>query len=213
MFKITNLKYEKTAFANLSQKSFDYHHGKHHATYVNNLNDLITKNPGLQDKTLEELIKLSYSKKKEPFYKKLFNNAAQHYNHDFFWNSITPEKTTLSNVLLEKMNSSFESFELFKEQFELICLSVFGSGWVWLIYNESTEELELYKTENAENPIYLEGVIPLLACDIWEHAYYIDYFNERKKFVETIFEYFDWNFADKNFQKHVKKTENTENLI
>lgn len=201
MFKIAPLRYDVNAFERLSSKSFEIHYGKHHVTYVNNLNALLEKNPVLKDKGLDEIIRFSYSKRDDPVCKKIFNNAAQHWNHSFFWECITPGGTVLDGPLLKKIIADFSSVDILFDQFMEIGLSVFGSGWVWIVYNKHSERIEIKGTSNADTPIQTDCLVPILVCDVWEHAYYIDFLNNRKEFLTVVFGYFNWKFASCNYEK------------
>lgn len=187
-FELPALPYELNALApNLSQETLEYHYGKHHKAYVDNLNKLV---PGteFEHMSLEEIIKKSSGG--------IFNNAAQVWNHTFYWNSLSPNGGgTPKGKVLEAIEKSFGSFEKFKEQFSQKAISQFGSGWAWLILN-SDGSLEITSTGNADTPIR-EGKKPILTCDVWEHAYYIDYRNQRPKYVEHFFELVNWAGVDK----------------
>lgn len=201
MFKIPPLQYEMDSFEKLSKKSFEIHYGKHHVSYINNLNELVKKDETLKGKSLEELIQIAYEEKKDVFYKKVFNNSAQHWNHSFFWNSINPNKIELTGELKDMIERDFGSKTTLSRTFEDIGLNLFGSGWVWFVYNKNNDKLEIHGMANARTPIQEDnGLIPLLVCDVWEHAYYIDYLNNRQEFLRAIFSYFDWNFAIENYK-------------
>jgi Fe-Mn family superoxide dismutase len=193
-FVLPELPFDKAAFApHFSSETFDYHHGKHHQAYVTNLNNLLADNNELSSKSLEEIIMLSA--KDNPA---VFNNAAQVWNHSFFWHSITPNGGgEPSGIVMEKINQDFGSFENFATQFKQAAVSQFGSGWAWLVVNNN--KLEIVKTANAETPI-TKGLQPVLACDVWEHAYYIDYRNKRPDYVTTFIEHMiNWQFVESHF--------------
>jgi superoxide dismutase, Fe-Mn family len=184
------LPYEKTALEpHISSETLEYHHGKHHAAYVNKLNALVagTEHEG---KALEELIRTADGG--------IFNNAAQVWNHTFYWNSLSPQGGgEPTGELLQKIQEQFGSFEEFKTAFSQAAATQFGSGWAWLVVN-SSGELEIKKTSNAGNPLR-EGDKPLLTCDVWEHAYYVDYRNARPKYIEAFWELVNWEFVADNW--------------
>jgi len=187
------LPYSLDALApNISQETLEYHYGKHHLAYVNNLNNLI---PGteFENLSLEEIVK-----KAGPG--GIFNNAAQVWNHTFYWHSLTPNSKGKPNgELLDAIAKQFGSFEQFKETFSKAAIGTFGSGWAWLVKNNDGS-LAIESTSNAGTPI-TSNKTPLLTCDVWEHAYYIDYRNARPTYVEKFWELVDWDFATKNFTK------------
>ena len=187
-FELPKLPFEKSdLLPYISPETIDYHYGKHHQTYVSNLNNLI-KDTEFENKSLEYIILNSKAG--------IFNNAAQVYNHTFFWNCLTNEKNSLlSGKILELINRDFNSFEEFKNKFSTASISLFGSGWVWLVLNKENK-LEIKQYQNANNPL-CDGLIPLLTIDVWEHAYYIDYKNLRAKFVEIFWKIVNWDFVEK----------------
>ena len=172
----------------LSEEQMSYHYGKHHATYFKKLNDLTAGKPE-EKKTLEELIKSATGA--------VFNNAAQAWNHSFFWNCLNPggKSGQPKGELVKSIEKSFGSFEEFKKKFTDSAVGLFGSGWVWLAKNGS--KLEIISTQNGDTPLK-EGKTPLLTIDVWEHAYYVDYRNDRAKFVSTFWDYVNWDFVEKN---------------
>ena len=188
--KLPELPYAKDALApHISAETLDYHYGKHHQTYVTNLNKLIVGTE-FSDATLEEIIKKASGG--------LFNNAAQVWNHSFYWNCLSPNGGgEPSGALAEAINKTFGSFADFKEKFSQTAITTFGSGWTWLVKN-GAGELEIISTGNAGTPL-TEGRTPLLTCDVWEHAYYVDYRNARPKYVEAFWNLVNWEFAAKNF--------------
>jgi superoxide dismutase, Fe-Mn family len=173
----------------LSEETLEYHYGKHHANYVKKLNELLTDNLEYQNSSLVDIIKTSSGA--------LFNNAAQVYNHDFYWNGLSPTATKPSANLLNKIEEDFQSIEAFKEQFLSAATNLFGSGWVWLSVDKN-KKLLIEKTCNANNPIRSDRA-PLLTCDIWEHAYYIDYRNSRANYLKGWWELINWQFVSENF--------------
>lgn len=199
MFELDKLPFELDSFDKLSAKSLEIHYSKHHATYVKNLNSL------LQEKkiegSLEEIMLQSFKQRNyEPIFQAIFNNAAQHWNHTFFWNSLSPEEVSPSEKLHDLILKSFRNIDNLKLKFHEIGMKQFGSGWIWIVYNLNEKMLEILSTSNAENPFVLER-IPLLVCDVWEHAYYVDFLNNRSEFLNVIFGYLNWSFASQNLEK------------
>ncbi|RDU72920.1 superoxide dismutase [Helicobacter aurati] len=191
MFELRKLPYSKDSMGDfLSASTFDYHYGKHHSTYVNNLNNLIQGNE-FQDSDLYDIIKKSSGG--------LFNNAAQVYNHDFYWDCISPSSTKLSDELQDAINAEFGSLNGFKEKFIQAATTLFGAGWCWLVYNTASAKLEIIQTSNAATPI-TEDKIPLLVVDVWEHAYYIDHKNARPAYLEKFFTHIHWAFVSKAYE-------------
>ncbi|EPY27997.1 superoxide dismutase, Fe-Mn family [Strigomonas culicis] len=162
---------------------------KHHKTYVDNLNNLISDNE-LSKLNLDDIIKNSTGA--------IFNNAAQIWNHNFYWNSLSPIfNQHPSDILLKSIELKWGNFENFKESFTRSALSNFGSGWTWLV-KKTDGSLDIVNTSNANTPIITEDKA-LLTCDVWEHAYYIDYRNSRAKYLENFWEIINWNFVSSNF--------------
>lgn len=184
------LPFEKTALAPvMSGETLEYHYGKHHQAYVDNLNKLI---PGteFEKMSLEDIIKKAKGG--------IFNNAAQVWNHTFFWNCLSPNGGgEPKGALAEAVNKSFGSFQNFRDKFSQTAITQFGSGWGWLVRN-SDGSLDVMSTGNAGTPM-TEGKKALLTVDVWEHAYYIDYRNARPKFVENFWKLVNWDFVTKNF--------------
>ncbi len=188
--KLPPLPYELNALEpHISQETLEYHYGKHHQTYVTNLNNLLIGSP-LAELSLEQIIKKSSGA--------IFNNAAQVWNHTFYWNCLSPKGGGEPTELLAKaIKTTFGSFQAFKEQFTKTAIGTFGSGWAWLVKNKD-KKLEIISTSNAETPM-TEHKKALLTCDVWEHAYYIDYRNARPNYVETFWKLVNWDFVTKNF--------------
>ncbi|MEH2417092.1 superoxide dismutase [Nostoc sp.] len=180
----------------MKAETFEYHYGKHHKAYVDNLNKL-TEGSELADKPLEEVIKISF---KDSSKAGIFNNAAQVWNHTFFWNSLKPAGGGApTDDLAAKIDKDFGSFDKFKEEFSNAAATQFGSGWSWLIDDGGT--LKVIKTPNAENPL-AHGQKALLTLDVWEHAYYIDYRNARPAFIKNFLEQLvNWDFVAENLAK------------
>ena len=173
----------------ISKETLEYHYGKHHQTYVTNLNNLI-KGTEFADSSLEEVIKKSSGG--------IFNNAAQIWNHTFYWHSLSPQGGgEPTGALKEAINKKWGSFDEFKKAFTQTCVGTFGSGWGWLVKTPAGE-LELVSTSNAATPLTTANK-PLLTCDVWEHAYYIDYRNSRPNYMDAFWKLVNWEFASKNF--------------
>jgi Fe-Mn family superoxide dismutase len=173
----------------ISQETLEYHYGKHHQTYVTNLNNLI-KGTEFENLSLEEIIKKSSGG--------IFNNSAQVWNHTFYWNSLTPTgKGAPSGALADAINAKWGSFDKFKEEFTKSAVGNFGSSWTWLV-KKADGSLDIVNTSNAATPLTTDAKA-LITCDLWEHAYYIDYRNVRPKYLETFFKLANWDFAAANF--------------
>ncbi|TXI93298.1 MAG: superoxide dismutase [Fe] [Neisseriales bacterium] len=187
---LPQLPYAHDALApHISKETIEFHYGKHHQTYVTNLNNLI-KGTEFENATLEDIVKKSSGG--------IFNNAAQIWNHTFYWNSLSPngggEPTgALKDAIIKKWGS----FDEFKKAFTQTCVGTFGSGWGWLVKTPAGE-LELVSTSNAATPLTTANK-PLLTCDVWEHAYYIDYRNSRPNYMDAFWKLVNWEFANKNF--------------
>lgn len=187
--KLPALPWPKDALApHITPETLDFHHGKHHNAYVTKLNELI---PGTEfaEMSLEDIIKKSSGG--------IFNNAAQIWNHTFYWNCLSPQGGGApKGAIADKINAAFGSFDKFKEQMTNSALTNFGSGWTWLV-QDASGNVKLHNTSNAGCPL-TEGLRPLLTIDVWEHAYYIDYRNARPKYVEAFWNLVNWDFANKN---------------
>jgi Fe-Mn family superoxide dismutase len=194
-FTLPDLPYAGNALEpHVSERTLSFHHGKHHATYVNNLNNL-TKDSPLAGKSLEEIIKETA---KDSSKAGIFNNAAQVWNHTFFWNSMRPGGGgTPSGAVAKKIDESFGSFDKFAEEFTAAATTQFGSGWAWLVQDGG--KLKTMKTPNAENPMSQGAGKALLTIDVWEHAYYLDYQNRRPDFIKAFLNSLvNWDFVQKN---------------
>ncbi len=191
-FQLPDLPYAKDALApHISAETLEYHHGKHHKAYVTKLNELVP-NTEFEKMSLEDIIK-----KAPPG--PIFNNGAQVWNHTFYWHSMQPKSGGKpSGDLAAAIDKYFGSLEKFQEKMTEAGLTQFGSGWAWLVKN-AKGELEVVKTPNAENPLR-DGKTPLLTCDVWEHAYYIDTRNDRGKYINNFWQVANWDFAAKNFK-------------
>lgn len=186
------LPYEMDALApHISSETLEYHYGKHHKAYVDNLNKLI---PGteFESASLEDIIMKSSGG--------VFNNAAQIWNHTFYWHCLAPNGGgEPSGALAEAIDAAFGSFAQFKEEFSKTAITTFGSGWAWLV-KKADGSLALVSTPNAGTPM-TDGHTALLTCDVWEHAYYIDYRNARPSYVEHFWNLVNWDFVAENFEK------------
>ncbi len=171
----------------ISRETLSLHHGKHHKKYVDTMNELLQKER-MQARSLEEVVRSSQGK--------LFNNAGQAWNHDFYWKSLSPEKQRPSGTLLSRLEADFGSYERFAEAFAAAALAQSGSGWAWLVENRG--KLEIQTTANADTPM-AHGIRCLLTIDVWEHAYYVDYRNQRERYLSAVIgERLNWRFAEQN---------------
>ncbi|MDT8450592.1 MAG: Fe-Mn family superoxide dismutase [Wenzhouxiangellaceae bacterium] len=187
-FTLPELPYAKDALEpHISAETLEYHYGKHHKTYVDKLNGLVEGTDD-ENKSLEEIIRSSSGG--------LFNNAAQVWNHTFYWNCMSPNGGgEPAGALADAIKRDFGSFDTFREKFTESAVGNFGSGWTWLVQNPDGS-LAIVNTDDAQTPI-TGDTKPLLTCDVWEHAYYIDYRNARPKYVEAFFELVNWDFASR----------------
>lgn len=173
----------------ISKTTIEFHYGKHHQTYVDNLNKLIIGTE-FENSTLEEIVLKSSGG--------IFNNAAQVWNHTFYWNCLTPKSNLKpEGKLLDAIEKEFGSYEEFKGKFTNSAVTLFGSGWAWLVKNKEGK-LEIVQTSNAENPMRQDKT-PLLVCDVWEHAYYIDKQNRRPAYLESFWNLVDWKKVEERF--------------
>ncbi|MSO13950.1 superoxide dismutase [Rickettsiales endosymbiont of Trichoplax sp. H2] len=228
MIKLKSLPYSKnTLQPTITKETIDFHYDKHHKGYVDKLNKFIEGTP-YESLSLEDIIKKSYISKDT----KIFNNAAQIWNHDFYWDSIrkkiiiddlhvneldknkqsekldkdillqnkSPKENPPPGDLLNKINEDFNSFEEFYKKFVEAGVTLFGSGWIWLVQNPNTKKLEIMQTYNADSPM-LHNKIAILTIDVWEHAYYIDYKNDRLSYLENVIKFhLNWDFAKNNIK-------------
>jgi len=185
------LPYARDALApTISEETIDYHYGKHHQAYVTNLNNMIDGTDHA-NASLEDIIRNSEGG--------VFNNAAQVWNHTFYWSSLSPNGGgEPTGALADAINATFGSFDSFKEKFTASAVGNFGSGWTWLVKN-GAGELEIVNTSNAGTPITDASITPLLTVDVWEHAYYVDYRNARPAYLAKFWELANWEFASANF--------------
>lgn len=195
-FELPPLPYDKTALEpHMSAQTFDFHYGKHHNAYVVNLNNLLKDSP-LSGKALEEIVLESWKTGNTP----VFNNAAQVWNHTFFWHCMKPNGGGAPvGIIAEKITAAFGSYEKFREDFKAAAVGQFGSGWAWLVLDNGT--LKIVKTPNAETPM-VHGQNALLTVDVWEHAYYLDFQNRRPDFVDTFLNHLvNWEFVNANLAR------------
>jgi Fe-Mn family superoxide dismutase len=187
-FELPPLPYSEDALAPvISAETLSLHHGKHHRKYVDTMNQLLQKEP-VRGATLEDVVRASKGK--------LFNNAAQAWNHEFYWNSLSPKKLRPSATLARRIDSDFGSQERFSDQLAKAAADQFGSGWAWLI--EDAGKLAIVTTSNADTPM-VHGKRCLLTIDVWEHAYYVDYRNQRERYLSGVIgERLNWEFAERN---------------
>jgi Fe-Mn family superoxide dismutase len=189
--ELPQLPYHYDALAPLiSKETLEFHHDKHHQAYVNKLNELLPES-GFENASLEEIVTKSTGT--------LFNQAAQHWNHSFLWKSMDPEKTPLSTKgkFAEAVSQAFGGADPLKKEFTKQATSLFGSGWVWLV-TDAKGKLQIVQSKDAENPLRL-NLKPLIVCDVWEHAYYIDYRNARPKYLASFMDLIHWKFAEDNY--------------
>jgi len=189
--KLPELPYAKDGLEpHISAETLEYHYGKHHQTYVTNLNNLI-KGTEYENSALEDIV--------EDASGGIFNNAAQVWNHSFYWNCLSPNGGgEPSGALADAINATFGSFDAFKEEFSKTAITTFGSGWAWLVKNPDGS-LEIISTGNAATPLNC-GQVALLTCDVWEHAYYVDYRNARPKYVEAFWNIVNWDFVTAGYE-------------
>jgi len=193
-FELPPLPYAKDALApHISEETLNFHHGKHHNAYVTNLNNLV----GDDSRSLEQIMKDTVNDASKAG---VFNNAAQVWNHTFYWHSMKPNgggKPT--GAIADKINADFGSFDKFVEEFKNAGATQFGSGWAWLVLDGG--KLKVTKTPNAACPL-TDGATPLLTMDVWEHAYYLDYQNRRPDYISTFLDHLvNWDFANENLAK------------
>ena len=189
-FTLPKLPYSKDALEpHISAETLSIHHGKHHNGYVNKLNAAVEADASLQGRSLENLIASASGG--------VFNNAAQVWNHTFYWNSMSPSGGGApTGPIAAKINAAFGSFDAFKAAFSKAAAGQFGSGWAWLV-QDADGDLSITTTSNAGNPL-TSGHKPVLTCDVWEHAYYVDYRNDRGGYVQAWWNLVNWDFANKN---------------
>ncbi len=188
-FTLPELPFSADAIAPISAETLEFHHGKHHNAYVTNLNKLV-EGTEFAGASLEDVVKKSSGG--------VFNNAAQHYNHSFYWNCLGAQgRKAPGGALGKAIDGKWGSFEGFVSEFSTKAATLFGSGWAWLVKN-ADGSLDITQEPNAGCPL-TSGKTPLLTCDVWEHAYYVDFRNARPKYVEAFWGLVNWDFAEKNF--------------
>lgn len=175
----------------MSKETLEFHYGKHHKTYVDKLNELIVGTE-FEDMSLVDIVKRATGP--------IFNNGAQAWNHSFFWDCLTPSGSSIDGELRNAIDRDFGSLQNFFAEFNKQAVELFGSGWIWLVRNEQNKLL-IETTSNADNPMR-DGRQPLLVCDLWEHAYYVDYRNERAKFLDAFSKIVNWGFVARNFSSN-----------
>ncbi|RUO79568.1 superoxide dismutase [Pseudidiomarina taiwanensis] len=190
-FELPPLPYEKNALEpHISAETLEYHYGKHHATYVTKLNDAVA-GTDMESMSLEDVIKNSSGG--------VFNNAAQVWNHTFYWHCLSPNGGgEPTGAVADAINAKFGSFAQFKEEFSAQAAANFGSGWTWLV-KTAAGGVEIVNTSNAATPLTDDSVTPILTVDVWEHAYYIDYRNARPNYLNAFWNLVNWDFVAKNF--------------
>ena len=190
------LNYAQSALSpHISEETVSFHYTKHYQGYVNKLNATI-KDTQWETKSLEDIIKQITQEGKGIG---IFNNAAQIWNHTFYWESLSPQGGgSPTGSLQDALHESFGSFESFKTEFTKVATTTFGSGWAWLVLSSSSKKLEIVSTSNAQTPLTDDKLKPLLTCDVWEHAYYIDYRNARDKYIDAFWNVVNWKFAAQN---------------
>ena len=204
MFKLPQLPYSKSGLSPfLNEEQMTFHYEKHHKAYIDNLNKFLETDASLKGKSLEEIVLTSTGG--------IFNNAAQIWNHTFYWFNMSPvgQGGQPSTELMTAINKDFGSFDNLKTQFIDGGVKTFGSGWIWLC-TSTNGQLSLVSTSNAAVPFFNNGPIPLMVADVWEHAYYVDYRNARLKYLETFWNHINWKFVSDNFaSKKVKELTST----
>jgi superoxide dismutase, Fe-Mn family len=191
-FTLPDLPYSKDALEpKISKQTLEFHYGKHHQTYVNKLNGLI-EGTEYENMGIEDIVKKSEGG--------IFNNAAQAWNHQFYWESLSPNGGGIpSGNIADAINQQWESFDNFKDEFSKKAATLFGSGWAWLVKSKDGK-LDIIQGQNAENPM-TEGHTPLLTCDVWEHAYYLDVQNKRPEYIENFFDLINWDKIEERYNQ------------
>jgi len=189
--KLPALPYAMDALAPyISQETLEYHYGKHHAAYVNKLNDAV-KDTEFANKSLEEIVKSASGP--------IFNNAAQAWNHAFYWQCLCPPGAAPTGEVLDVINRKYRSLESFETEFSTTAINHFGSGWTWLVLDQEGR-LAITTTHDADTPLR-HGQTPLLTCDVWEHAYYVDYRNARPDYLKAFWRVVNWQFVNEQFMQ------------
>lgn len=208
MINFARLPYKKDALEPfLSEANMEYHYEKHYKGYVNKLNELVKDNEQYKKLSLKRIVQeshhvlVTHGKDWDTF-----KVAAQAWNHQFLWKSMTPHETNPSYRLTKQIEKAFGTVQKFKNQFEEIGINLFGSGWVWLVYDTKVGSLNIISTLNAHTPITTEHQIPLLVCDAWEHAYYPTYSSDRAAYLKAFWNIVNWEFVDANYKEVKSKT-------
>lgn len=213
IFKFKDLPYGYNELPSVSPRALELHHAAHYKTYLDNVNKFIEESGDKEDQAmnLEDLIVKHFNflddimfKEKHLMSKKIFNNAAQVYNHEFYWNSMSKNgggEVSKDSKLHSLIMKKFENFDNFIKKFKEVSLAQFGSGWAWLVLNKTSNEIEIISTSNALTPLTDPGLKPLLTIDVWEHAYYRDFENKRNFYLDKFFEHLiNWKFAEENLK-------------
>lgn len=190
-FTLPKLQYDYDALAPaISPDIMELHHSKHHQTYIDKLNQALEGHEDLQQKSIEELLS-NLEALPESIRTTVRNNGGGHYNHSLFWQMLSPASTAPSATLISKIEEKYGSLEDFKADFTTAALSVFGSGWVWLL-----PDFSIVTTANQDTPLSTQGVVPLLGLDVWEHAYYLDYKNKRPDYIAAWWDVVNWDYVN-----------------
>jgi len=199
-FELPKLNYEYTDLEPyIDTMTMEIHHSKHHAAYVNNLNKALEMHPELQSKTIEELL-TSLASLPEAIKNAVRNNGGGHYNHSLFWTLLTPKSEYLeTSQIANEINNTYGNLENFKMEFGKAAMSRFGSGWAWLLLDKN-KNLTIVSTPNQDSPV-AEGLVPLLALDVWEHAYYLMHQNRRADYINSFWNVVNWNQVEANYKK------------
>jgi len=201
-FKLPDLPWAKDAFVNkgISKETIEYHYGKHHAGYVRKLNTIANDDKNIAKQSLEEIIQTGKGG--------AYNNAAQIWNHTFYWNCMSPNENEnmIKNygAIETAIQQRFNGIDKFEQEFKTRATNHFASGWVWLVYDAIKDNVEIIEGHDAENPLK-NNMHPLLTIDVWEHAYYIDYRNDRAAYINTFWKLINWEFVNQNYTKCQKK--------
>ena len=197
MFKLIELPFHRKSLEPyMSEETINFHYGAHHKIYVDNLNSLV-KNTRFEKLSIEEIINQSSGS--------IFNNAAQIWNHNFYWHCLSPKESNPNHTLKTHLEKSFGSISLFRKSMIDFTLNSFGCGWSWLVYNLDNTKLEIIRTKDADCPLVSKTMVPLLTCDFWEHAYYIDHRNSRLKYLENYFHIINWDSVSKRLKDSLLK--------
>jgi len=211
IFDFKNLNYSYNSLSSISPRALELHHSMHYKTYLDNLNNLLNEKKlsflKIEDviiKYFSEINNTNLEKTELIFANKIFNNAAQVFNHEFYWNSMGPNcggDISKDYKIYSYIMKKFENFDNFIKKFKEISLAQFGSGWSWLVFNKLKNEIDIISTSNAHTPLNDSNLLVLLTIDVWEHAYYRDFENKRNFYLDKFFEHLiNWKFAEENFQ-------------